>query len=833
MTDLNGNSALGGLKQVNEQLATDAVVLMIQGEDGASNGNDTSNDPSTISSSANFGIKSPEVVLTPQKFDESSRIPGSSFGSKSPEVLALQKPPTRLNLGFTELDRLKSQVQLSTFSGQPSPEITNFSPGLDKPPKIPTTLTTMRPPVARSAFSKPKSRFSEPPIPAGLNPIDEKKTTLIQDGGRNSPYMASPNNKASATTPKENIKTAPITPKTPLMASPGPAGGEEDEEEEEDEDIYKSEKPPTLMESWRKKLKFWVLLEWIALVCITGILISSLTIERLERLEIWDLHLWKWCVLLLVIVCGRLFTEWFMNGLVFLIERNFLLKKKVLYFVYGLKKSVQVCIWLGLVLLSWALLFDGRIKLSSDTNKVLDYVTRALVSSLVGAGIWLLKTLLLKILAGSFHVNTFFDRIQESFYHQYVLQMLSGPPTMELAENIGYTKTPGQLSVRSVKKGKDGEGQEVIDVAKLHKLKQEKVSAWTMKLLSNVISTTKLSTISSSIEELDDEEGEQKDVEITCEWEAKAAAFRIFRNVAKPGSKYIYEDDLQRFLSKEEVANVFPLFEGAVEAGKIKKSMLRNWVVKVYLERKSLAHSLNDAQTAVKQLNKVASVIVLVMIVIVWLLLMGIATTQLLLFISSQMLLIVFVFGNTAKVVFEGIIFVFVMHPFDVGDRCVIDGVQMIVEEMNILSTVFLRYDNQKIYFPNAVLATKCIGNMYRSPFMGDAVEFAVDVSTTAESIVALKARIKMYIESKPQHWNPNHSVVVLEIENVDKMKMALYITHTMNHQNMGEKTNRRSDLVFELKKIFEELSIKYHLLPQEVLVTYAGSATTAPVTIG
>lgn len=50
-----------------------------------------------------------------------------------------------------------------------------------------------------------------------------------------------------------------------------------------------------------------------------------------------------------------------------------------------------------------------------------------------------------------------------------------------------------------------------------------------------------------------------------------------------------------------------------------------------------------------------------------------------------------FVFGNMAKTLFEAIVFIFVMHPFDVGDRIEIDGNQMIVEEMNILSTVFLR----------------------------------------------------------------------------------------------------------------------------------------------
>lgn len=73
----------------------------------------------------------------------------------------------------------------------------------------------------------------------------------------------------------------------------------------------------------------------------------------------------------------------------------------------------------------------------------------------------------------------------------------------------------------------------------------------------------------------------------------------------------------------------------------------------------------------------------------------------------------------------------------------------MIVEEMNILTTVFLRYDNEKIFYPNSVLATKPISNFYRSPEMSDSVEFTVHVSTSVEQIGALKAKIKEYVNSK------------------------------------------------------------------------------------
>jgi small-conductance mechanosensitive channel len=61
---------------------------------------------------------------------------------------------------------------------------------------------------------------------------------------------------------------------------------------------------------------------------------------------------------------------------------------------------------------------------------------------------------------------------------------------------------------------------------------------------------------------------------------------------------------------------------------------------------------------------------------------------------------------------------------------------------MNIMTTVFLRYDNLKIYYPNSVLATKPIFNFYRSPDMGDAVDFSIHVATPVEKLALMKERI-------------------------------------------------------------------------------------------
>lgn len=436
------------------------------------------------------------------------------------------------DIDLKETRSFRCTIPQSVVGSSPSHEIARMSPL--KPPKIPVESAVRRPSFTRSSFSKPKSRLVEPPCPDGVS-LEEEKTQAKSTSG--SPFYSSsktdsPAKITTATSPRDALKSAPITPKTPLIGSTG-------SEEEDDEEVYKTAELK-VKERSGKKLKRTILIEWVAFLCLTGCLIASLTLDKLVTKEIWGLGLWKWCVLVLVIFCGRLFSQWFINCLVFLIERNFLLKRKVLYFVFGLRKSVIIFIWLALVLLAWGLLFDQSSKRSKKGNEILNYVTRALGASLIGAGLWLVKTLLVKILAASFQCARFFDRIQESIFHQYILRTLSGPPLMEMAERIGRAASTGQLSFRHLKKESDGgnEGkEEVIDVDKLKKMKQEKISAWTMRGLINVIRSSGLSTISNTIENFKEEESEQKDKEINSEWEARAAAYQIFRNVAKPGSK--------------------------------------------------------------------------------------------------------------------------------------------------------------------------------------------------------------------------------------------------------------------------------------------------------
>lgn len=79
-------------------------------------------------------------------------------------------------------------------------------------------------------------------------------------------------------------------------------------------------------------------------------------------------------------------------------------------------------------------------------------------------------------------------------------------------------------------------------------------------------------------------------------------------------------------------------------------------------------------------------------------------------------------FGNMCKTAFEAIIFVFVMHPFDVGDRCVVDGVQVTFKHydlhlrylvIGLLQTMKYGLLQNEIYYLFADHAGDCRRNEY------------------------------------------------------------------------------------------------------------------------
>ena len=80
------------------------------------------------------------------------------------------------------------------------------------------------------------------------------------------------------------------------------------------------------------------------------------------------------------------------------------------------------------------------------------------------------------------------------------------------------------------------------------------------------------------------------------------------------------------------------------------------------------------------------------------------------------------------------------------------------------------------------------------------------------------------YVEKKSEHWQPKFSVIVKELEELNRLKLSVTMQHTINFQNFGERMSRRSELLLEMKRFFSDLGIEYRLLtqPLQILSPYS-----------
>ncbi|KAG0578293.1 hypothetical protein KC19_4G011900 [Ceratodon purpureus] len=171
--------------------------------------------------------------------------------------------------------------------------------------------------------------------------------------------------------------------------------------------------------------------QWACLIIVCILLICAVHIQRLREIKWWKFEFWQWLALGFVGLAGRLVSGWGIKLLVISIEYNFLLKKRILFFIFGLRRSMKNSVWLGLILLTWTVVVQN----TEDVSNTIPTVTKLLQCAFTGSTLWVVKVLLVKVLANSFHRSAYFERIQDSLFHQYILEVLSEPRSHRFARN--------------------------------------------------------------------------------------------------------------------------------------------------------------------------------------------------------------------------------------------------------------------------------------------------------------------------------------------------------------------------------------------------------------
>ncbi|KAH8967178.1 hypothetical protein BDL97_03G065200 [Sphagnum fallax] len=377
-----------------------------------------------------FEFPSLEDAATSSSNTSCIAVQSESSRGGQPSIMKLRKPNLR---ALTLPDQGDEQISHQSSPGAPSP----ISPTV----LYRGFMTSRKPPMVHARL---KARLQDPPpmTPVVRRLVSDRRDSRtrrysLQEhnnpeltfGGLHTSRRPKPGGLSrvasfvAAATPSKikSIANMLFSPRTAGAAAPsGSAPPEEEVDPLEDESIPQYKR-------WKRKSNRWLYwMQRISLIALIALLVCSVRYESLRKVYWYNLVLWQWLTLMLMVSCGRLIAGGAVQLLVVLIEHHYLLKRRVLYFVYGLRHAVKNCIWLALVIGTWKIIFRNN----TDTQTI-PVITKVLWCFFAASLLWMAKVLFVKVAANSFHRAAYFDRIQDCLFHQYVLETISQPKYVE------------------------------------------------------------------------------------------------------------------------------------------------------------------------------------------------------------------------------------------------------------------------------------------------------------------------------------------------------------------------------------------------------------------
>ncbi|KAK9845183.1 hypothetical protein WJX84_001954 [Apatococcus fuscideae] len=293
--------------------------------------------------------------------------------------------------------------------------------------------------------------------------------------------------------------------------------------------------------------------------------------------------------------------------------------------------------------------------------------------------------------------------------------------------------------------------------------------------------------------------------EVASKNEAKKLAFYLFWNV-KPffHRNFILQEDIEHFLPPDAAKLCFDSLDMDGD-GKVSLHDMREAVLKIYQNRKHLALTLKDTRTIVGKLERLVGSIIHFVWIFIYLSIWNVNLTKIWYTFSSLLLSMTFIFGNSIKNTYESVIFLFVVHPFDVGDGVYIGTGQTdfyTIEEIALLNTTLTRYDGAKVVYPNPKMNADMVVNLNRSGNRNESIKILVDMATPLAVFDAIEKDMQEWVKTNADF---SGALAVAASNTADPMKYTLVVwwEFSFNAADRGRYGNARSQI---LKAIFVAL---------------------------
>ena len=255
------------------------------------------------------------------------------------------------------------------------------------------------------------------------------------------------------------------------------------------------------------------------------------------------------------------------------------------------------------------------------------------------------------------------------------------------------------------------------------------------------------------------------------------------------------------------------------KTGALRREQIVKRFVEMYERRRDLALSLASTTSVLATLERITlSALYVVLLFVV----LGIFDQNILeawFTVSSMFLAFVFMFGNSIKVLFESVIFIFVVHPFDVGDSVLINDDRHKIVKISILTTVTEKWNGQVIYYPNSVLNGKPLINLTRTKHFTDEQSWVVNIDIPENLFHTLKLYVDAFVREHHEDFKEITPRLYSHPTDPMKLKITLYYEYTFNGLPPARSGGARDKLGLAMRKFFVDNAVPYrqNALPVEM----------------
>ncbi|KAM0750465.1 hypothetical protein T439DRAFT_381144 [Meredithblackwellia eburnea MCA 4105] len=280
-------------------------------------------------------------------------------------------------------------------------------------------------------------------------------------------------------------------------------------------------------------------------------------------------------------------------------------------------------------------------------------------------------------------------------------------------------------------------------------------------------------------------------------------ARRIFYSYVRVGRDALEPADISSFFANDDTSErAFELLDRDGN-GDVTLKELEEACLEIHSDRHTLAESMRDIDSAVHRLD---SILVSVWYVIAGIIIAALLDTSFQMMLASAGTVILglsWLIGLTAQEVIASTIFLFVKHPYDVGDEVEWDGTPYIVKEMHLLSSVFQRKDGIVVQAPHNLLVTKPMTNIRRTGFINEKFRFDLDFTTPLPKIESLEKAMLEFLKTEPRDFIPECQIDVINFEGQRFLQCETVIKYKANARG-----RRRNKWCLALKRSLAKLEM-------------------------